>query len=200
MKSAVLKLLCLCSLALLASEAFACASGYIYMSGRCVKWTKGVLADVDLKNLANAEQNPKRLDLRIDPSTTVAGLLFCGNRASNQPPGIVPVIFSQPFFGSTFITSATGGGANRVSVTALLSAEQLAALDVNCPNRQNFDALDFVPCEMATTLQLSDVNKSSVLESYTDKCTLPNCSTLKWDRKTGMPERREYSCPLVPKR
>lgn len=187
-------LFCIAGLSLVATGASAgCATGYVYIGGSCYR-AKGVQADIEVKKVANAEQNPKFLQMTIHPSSTVAGILFCGNRASNQPPGITPVIFTGTFGASTTINSATKNGSTRVSLTALLSADQLAALDAYCPNTQNFDALDFVPCQFDSALHLSDINTSRSLEAVTHACTLADCYSLKWDKKTDLPEPRAFDC------
>src|SRR5437016_8415996 len=93
-------LLCISVIVMLVTEANAglCPVGYTYIGGKCYK-TKGVDCEVDLKRLGNVAQHPKSLDCTISPSGQ--GVLFCGNKASNQPPGQVPVLFTGTFGGAT---------------------------------------------------------------------------------------------------
>jgi hypothetical protein len=188
-------LLCIGVIAMLVTEANAglCPVGYTYIGGKCYK-TKGVDCEVDLKRLGNVAQHPKSLDCTISPSGQ--GVLFCGNKASNQPPGQVPVLFTGTFGGATAIDPNTVDkhGNAHVQVIAVLSQSQLDDLAIdNCPNL-NFTALDFVPCAFTSQVDLVNDETSGNIETAKDSCSLPDCQSLKWNKKTNKPEQRDYDC------
>jgi hypothetical protein len=177
-----------------------CPVGYTYIGGSCYK-TKGVDCEVDLKKLGNVTQHPKSLACNINPPGTdgvVQGVLFCGNPASNQPPGQVPAVFScEP--GSACFTNSTAVDPNsvkqgkaHVQVIVMPTQSELDSLALQyCPNTQ-FIGLDFVPCAFGGDLELTD--DSGTVESVRHSCTLPDCFNLRWDKKKKMPEQRDYEC------
>jgi hypothetical protein len=189
-------LLCISVIAMLVTEASAlCPVGYTYIGGKCYK-TKGVDCEVDLKRLGNVEQHPKSLDCNILLSGEVAGVLFCGNPASRQPPGHVPAVFSGSFGGSTAVdpNDVDKHGNAHVQVIAVLSDTQLGTLASQyCPNA-SFTGLDFVPCAFTSEVTLVNDETSGTIETAKDSCSLPDCQSLKWNKNTNMPEQRDYDC------
>jgi hypothetical protein len=193
-------------LAIFVTEAHAivCSTGFRLIGGSCYK-VKGVACEVDLQQLGNVTQHPKQLACNINPPPgqegVLEGLLFCGNPASNQPPGQVPVLFSCPegssscFGGVTSVDpNAVKRGRTHVQVIALPTADQLNNLaQIHCPN-EKFIGLDFVPCAFSSELDLIDVETSDIDEAAKHSCSLPDCSSLTWNKKAHMPEQRDYEC------
>jgi hypothetical protein len=196
-KHVVLTFFAIAVLALFATEAAAqtCVSstGKIgrYIFGKCY-YPASVRAEVDLTHLNDAQQNPKLLQLFATPIGS--GLLFCGNRSSNQPPGVIELLVQETLTGQTVVAAANRAGSVHVSVTANLSETTLLDLEGFCPNEQNYTVLSFVPCAFNGVLRLLDIGTERELEVATDSCTLQDCNTLRWDNKAGMPEQRPYTC------
>jgi hypothetical protein len=178
-------------------------SGYKSIGGTCYK-VKGVeIVFQEVKNTGNLQTKPKFVSGLIDTQGQ-PGILFCGNRGGNQPPGQRLVVANEPLFcfkqiDPQNVFSPRNGGTATVTCTALLSPEALLALgEENCAPGQ--EAFDFVPCSF-----LSDVTYSEglitdadpeppLIETARHFCTLPSCETLGWNNKTRLPEARDYEC------
>lgn len=187
------------SLTVFATDAEAqCSTGYRYFNGVCYR-VKGVDVLSEVHHTGNLAQKRKRIDATISPTDT--GILFCGNRGGNQPPGQRLVVAheqltcSQPISPNDLVTSQQGGTA-QVTCTALLDDNALALLgSLYCA--KGHEALDFVPCRFLSNVEYrEDSEGGTIIETARDSCSLPSCETLQWvgDTVTGRPEDRLYTC------
>lgn len=175
-------------------------SGYKSIGGTCYK-VKGVQIDAEVNHAGRLQRNPKFFSGFIDTQAQ-PGILFCGNRGGNQPPGQRLVITDIPLTCSTQIqpqdvVSTNNGGTAKVTCTALLPPQELQALgDANCAPGQ--EAFDYVPCSFLSDVSYSDGLTTDedppLIETARHSCTLPSCTTLGWNNKTGLPEQRAYDC------
>jgi len=179
-------------------------SGYKSIGGTCYK-VKGVQIDAEVTRAGRLQRNPKFFSGFIDTQGQ-PGILFCGNRGGNQPPGQRLVVTNVPLTCSTQIqpqdvVSPNDGGTAQVRCTALLPPEELQTLgDANCAPGQ--EAFDFVPCSFLSDVTYSNgtiEDPESAIETARHSCTLDYapeslCTTLAWDNKTGLPEQRNYQC------
>ena len=169
-------------------------TGYKTIGATCYK-VKGVEINAEVNHTGHLQKNPKSFHGEIFTSAE-GGILFCGNKGGNQPPGqkIVPVKppleCSQSIVPQDVVSSQNGGTAI-VTCTALLPPLVLQALgDEHCTPGQ--EAFDFVPCAFSSDVTYMDDNKSTVIETARHRCSLLNCGTLRWDKSKGAPERRAY--------
>jgi hypothetical protein len=174
-------------------------SGYKSIGGTCYK-VKGVRIDAQVNHAGRIQRNPKFFSGIIDTQGQ-PGILFCGNRGGNQPPGQRLVVTDVPLTCSTQITpqdviSTNDGGTANVTCTALLPFDELQALgEANCTPGQ--EALDYVPCSFLSDVTYSDgtiAEPGDVIETARHSCTLPLCTTLGWNKSTDLPEARDYEC------
>ena len=165
-------------------------------------FTKGVECDITAFGVGNVKKDPKSVGCDIfptDTSQTITGLAVCENIGGNKPPGLELAEFSGSFGDLAPINPADvdkNGKAFKV-VVANLDTDELAALKSACPS-DNFTVTDFVPCgPFKITFDLRDETTGDVLATETLSCQLQPC-TLGFDKKTGLPERKQYTCNPVP--
>jgi hypothetical protein len=188
-------------LALFATDAHAgCPppTGFRYIGGACY-YVKGVEIEAEVNHTGSLTKDPKTF--AADITVQGNGILFCKNKAGNQPPGqkIVPVpnvIEMNCLSSVTNVVSNKNGGTANVVCTAKLirsnppTEDDLSLFDAFCASGQV--AVDFVPIKF-----LSDVTYDATtgnIESARHSCDLPNPETLRWDRAADRPERRAYDC------
>jgi hypothetical protein len=206
MKLGMIGLLCISVIAMLGTEANACATGYRLIAGYCVK-SGSVIIEAEVNHTGSLKQHPKSFQGDVcDPDNpdpeglcTQGGVLFCWNKAHNQPPGqrIIPVVLPLKCdVPVQNVISSDNGGTASVSCPAKPTFDQLRSLDPYCSSGQ--EAIDFVPCAHRLVLTYTDDETSTVLERVNSDCTLPDCETLKWDKTNKRPENRPYECTTEP--
>ena len=174
----------------------------IYKGGTCVFWSGSVKCDVTANQLGNVTKEPKSAKCDVTsqagPAGCIEGLVVCGNPGANQhkAPGINLTAFCGTLEGLSQITSVDKNGAALTTVIASASDADLQTLNAACPNT-GWTAFDFVPCSMQAIADVIDENTGASLGTATFNCTLPNCSTLQWDKKTGTIEQRQYDCVQI---
>ena len=194
-KQVMIGLLGICVVAILGTEA--AAQRIIGGSG----WTKGVSCEgISGSGAGNVTKDPKSVACDIAPtdqSQGLPGFVFCHNSGANTPPGIQPANFSGTFGDITPLNPALvdrNGRFTGAAVIATLTDDQLATLRSACPN-QNYDAFDFVPIgPFQLIVELVREATGEVLATDVLICTLPHPETFGFDKKTELPERRQYDC------
>ena len=176
-------------------------TGTRYIGGTCFT-VKGVQISAQVNHTGNLNQNPKTFSAVIDVTGTF-GLVFCGNSGGNQPPGqtLAPIAGKPttltcdegpvPISPQNVVSNQNGGTAN-VTCTALLVGEARRKYDQFCTPGQF--ALDFVPITFQAGVKYDD--ETGEIENDIFTCTLPNPETLKWNKKTNLPEPRPFECTL----
>jgi hypothetical protein len=175
-------------------------TGYKSIGGTCY-YVNTVGVEAQLKNTGNLKQHPKSFRVEIAP--TGVGVLYCKNKAGNQPPGQRLISATEQLTCSTPVNpsdviSQQNGGTAKVTCTADLSAELKAALgDLYCSTGQSF--ADFVPCEFysdVTDLDDTDPTQASVIETAKHHCKLDTsvCEAIPWDKTTNSPQKTPYPC------
>ena len=172
-------------------------TGFKSIGATCY-YVNGVIVDAQLKFVGNLNAHPK--SFKADLAPTGDGVLFCGNNGGNQAPGQRIIQFVEPFSckpvdlkTSDVDSPQNGGTADHVLCDARVTPEQLQSLgDKYCSNGQF--ALDFIPCQFDSIVTYTSDTDGSVIEQAKHRCSLANCTTLKWNNKAGMPEFRQYDC------
>jgi hypothetical protein len=178
-------------------------TGYKSIGGTCYR-VKGVEATVETTKVGNPATQKKSVQCTIFPEpepgeTQTLGVLFCGNKGGNQPPGqrlvLVPQglgILTSDQVPINKLDSSKNGGTAVVSCIAG-KPEEYSAFDHLCSPGQS--AFDFVPCAFNSKIKYTDDSKNTTIEAVGHHCVLPSCNTLTWDRRLGRPEPRAYDCP-----
>jgi hypothetical protein len=171
-------------------------TGYKSIGGTCYK-VKGVEINAEVNHTGHVQRHPKSFHGEIFTGVE-GGVLFCGNKGGNQPPGqrIVPVdtpLTCSHSIEPQDVVSSRNGGTAHVRCTALLPSDVLQALgDQYCIPGQ--EAFDFVPCAFLSDVTYVDDETSTVIETARHSCFLPDCPSLRWNNKAGRPEPRDYEC------
>jgi hypothetical protein len=166
-----------------------------------VYYVKGVECDVTATGIGSIKQTPQSMSCAISPPATdtrIVGLALCENPGGNHPPGLQPAAIDS--FATTEQLDQKNVDRNGKAfkiLTAMPTADQLAALITACPNT-NYVVTDFVPCGFQTTVNLIDDTTGAILQTESYSCSLDSCLTLGWDKTTQMPEKRQYTCTPLP--
>jgi hypothetical protein len=171
-------------------------TGTRYIGGTCFT-VKGVEVDAQVNHTGNLQRNQKKLTADITVTGGTFGIVFCKNKAGKQPPGqvLAPIPTTETFSCFTKVNpqdvfSSQNGGTAQVGCTALVA--DLSIYDPACSTGQH--AVDFVPIQFLAGVTYSDLTGTDVIEFDGFTCELPDFQTLKWDRTTDLPEKREYNC------
>jgi hypothetical protein len=165
-------------------------------------FTKGVECDVTAGGLGNVSRNPVWLGCEINPppgTTTISGLAVCENPGGNQPPGLLPAQVSVSFGTVAQVdpNQVMKNGKAFVVLVTLVPGDVLTQLVSACPN-SNYTVTDFVPCSFSSQLTLTDSTGTTMTETYSCTLgTLDQCYSLGFDKKTGLPQKVQYTCTLV---
>jgi len=169
-------------------------------SGTCLIWSGSVEGDIVTDSQGGISQHPM-IDFEIHPTGT--GLISCGNSGKNRKtaPGVQIVTVNLTTDNFDFADteaiqrSNVSNGVAAVTAFALLSPDQLSALNVNCPNT-GWTVEDGVPCDADIHIRLR--NDMGTIDEVNYQCTLPSCGTLQWIEDEHRFERRQYECTLQP--
>jgi len=190
-----------------------------YNGGSCVYWSGSVSCeDISAGGLGNVPTDGSYIvQCQVNPiynpntgQNEFSGQLFCANGGAKDGVGNVAALPQQygflentPAVGSSTIPAylvQNGVAKNLNAMAKFTDFLQLQGPIDACANaiNKNWYPYDFVPEAMTVTVSVIDTSTGEIVNNNTETfgCEMPSMLTdpLKWDKKAGTPERRQFTC------